>query len=97
LDFHKNFDDYFAAKRRLFEGTGAGAPETAVLNADDSYSKRLAGLVKNTLTYGIEDSADITAKKFQLAFTGLTFTAQTPNGKLQIASPLVGRINVYNI
>jgi UDP-N-acetylmuramoyl-L-alanyl-D-glutamate--2,6-diaminopimelate ligase len=97
LDFHKNFEDYFAAKRRLFEGTGAGAPETAILNADDSYSKRLAGLAKKTLTYGIEDSADITAKKFQLAFTGLTFTAQTPNGKLQIASPLVGRINVYNI
>ena len=97
LDFHKNFDDYFAAKRRLFEGTGAGAPETAILNADDPYSKRLAGFAENTLTYGIEDSADITAKKFQLAFTGLTFTAQTPNGRLQIASPLVGRINVYNI
>jgi len=97
LDFHKNFEDYFAAKRRLFEGTGAGAPETAILNADDSYSKRLAGLAKKTLTYGIEDSADITAKKFQLAFTGLTFTAQTPSGRLQIASPLVGRINVYNI
>jgi UDP-N-acetylmuramoyl-L-alanyl-D-glutamate--2,6-diaminopimelate ligase len=97
LDFHKNFDDYFGAKRRLFEGTGAGAPETAILNADDPYSKRLAGLAKKTLTYGIEDSADISAKKFQLAFTGLTFTAQTPIGKLQIASPLVGRINVYNI
>jgi len=36
-------------------------------------------------------------KKFQLSFTGLTFTALTPNGKLQIHSPLVGRINVYNI
>src|SRR5438874_9514963 len=31
LDFHENFDDYFAAKRRLFEGTGDGAPETAIL------------------------------------------------------------------
>src|SRR6266852_6275522 len=59
LDFHKNFDDYFAAKRRLFEGTGAGAPETAILNADDSYSKRLAGLAKKTLTYGIENPSDI--------------------------------------
>jgi len=97
LDFHKNFDDYFAAKRRLFEGTGAGAPETAILNADDPYSKRLVGLAAKTLTYGLENSADIAAKKFQLAFTGLTFTAQTPNGRLQMVSPLVGRINVYNI
>src|SRR5579863_1918659 len=97
LDFHKNFEDYFAAKRRLFEGTGAGAPETAVLNADDPYSKRLTGLAKQTVTYAIENSADIAAKKFHLSFTGLSFTANTPSGKLQITSPLVGRINVYNI
>src|SRR5438874_8261861 len=97
LDFHKNFEDYFAAKRRLFEGTGAGAPEVAVLNADDQYCARLIGLAKQTVTYGIGSSADISAKKFQLAFSGLTFAAQTPNGKLQIQSPLVGRINVYNI
>lgn len=97
MDFHKNFEDYFAAKRRLFEGTGAGAPEVAVLNADDPYSARLMGLAKNTVSYGVESPADISAKKFQLAFSGLTFTAQTPNGRLQIQSPLVGRINVYNI
>jgi UDP-N-acetylmuramoyl-L-alanyl-D-glutamate--2,6-diaminopimelate ligase len=97
MDFHKNFEDYFAAKRRLFEGTGARAPEVAVLNADDPYSKRLTGFAKQTVTYGIEASADICAKKFQLAFSGLMFSAQTPKGKLQIESPLVGRINVYNI
>ncbi len=97
LDFHKNFEDYFAAKRKLFEGTGAGAPDTAILNADDPYSKRLAGLARQTLTYGIENSSDISAKKFQLSFNGLQFAANTPRGKLQISSPLVGRINVYNI
>jgi len=97
LDFHKNFEDYFAAKRKLFEGTGAGAPDTVILNADDPYSKRLAGLARQTLTYGIENPSDLAAKKFQLSFNGLQFTANTPQGKLQIASPLVGRINVYNI
>jgi UDP-N-acetylmuramoyl-L-alanyl-D-glutamate--2,6-diaminopimelate ligase len=97
MDFHKNFEDYFAAKRRLFEGTGAGVPGNAILNADDPYSTRLAGLAKRTIAYGVENPADISAKKFDLAFSGLNFTAHTPNGKLQIASPLVGRINVYNI
>ncbi len=97
MDFHKNFEDYFAAKRRLFEGTGAGVPGNAILNADDPYSARLAGLAKRTIAYGVENPADISAKKFDLAFSGLNFTAHTPNGKLQIASPLVGRINVYNI
>jgi UDP-N-acetylmuramoyl-L-alanyl-D-glutamate--2,6-diaminopimelate ligase len=97
MDFHQTFEAYFAAKLRLFQGTGAGAPEVAVLNADDPYSKRLGGLARETVTYAIEGSADIYAKKFQLAFSGLAFQAHTPKGKLQIESPLVGRINVYNI
>ncbi len=97
MDYHKTFEDYFAAKRRLFEGTGAGAPEVAVLNADDEYGKRLAGLAKKTVTYGLSAGAEITTKKFQLTFDGLTFTAQTPNGKVNIVSRLVGRINVYNL
>ncbi len=97
MDYHKTFEDYFAAKRRLFEGTGAGAPEVAVLNADDGYGKQLEGLAKNSVTYGLESQADITTKKFHLSFEGLSFTAQTPNGKVQVASRLVGRINVYNL
>src|SRR5580693_2290462 len=35
MDYHQTFEDYFAAKRRLFEGTGAGAPDVAVVNNDD--------------------------------------------------------------
>ncbi|HKV24134.1 MAG TPA: UDP-N-acetylmuramoyl-L-alanyl-D-glutamate--2,6-diaminopimelate ligase [Candidatus Acidoferrum sp.] len=97
MDYHKTFEDYFAAKRRLFEGTGGGAPGTAVINADDEYGKRLAGLAAKTVTYGLESDAEITTRKFQLSFSGLTFAAQTPQGKLQVVSPLVGRINVYNI
>ncbi len=97
MDFHKTFDDYFAAKKKLFESTGAGAPEVAVLNTDDEFGKRLAGLAKKTVTYGLESDADITTKKFHLTFDGLTFTANTPNGKVQVASRLVGRINVYNL
>jgi len=97
IDFHKNFENYFAAKRRLFEGTGAGAPDAAVVNTDDEWGKKLLGLGRKTLTYGLQNGADLTAKKFQLSFGGLNFAAQTPNGKIQVQSPLVGRINVYNI
>jgi UDP-N-acetylmuramoyl-L-alanyl-D-glutamate--2,6-diaminopimelate ligase len=97
MDFHKTFEEYFAAKRRLFEGTGAGPAEVAILNADDEYGPRLRGIAKSTVMYGIENPAEIHAKKFQLNFSGLTFTAHTPNGKLQIVSSLVGRINVYNL
>jgi len=97
MDYHKTFEDYFGAKKTLFTGTGAGTPDTAIINMDDDYGKKLLGLAKKTVTYGLESGADITTKKFQLTFSGLGFTAQTPNGKIQITSSLVGRINVYNI
>ena len=97
IDFHKTFESYFAAKHRLFEGTGAGAPDFSIINTDDEWGKKLLGLGTNTLTYGLQNGADLTAKKFQLSFNGLNFSAQTPNGKIQVQSPLVGRINVYNI
>ncbi|HEV2488435.1 MAG TPA: UDP-N-acetylmuramoyl-L-alanyl-D-glutamate--2,6-diaminopimelate ligase [Candidatus Acidoferrales bacterium] len=97
LDYHKTFDEYFEAKRRLFKGTGAGAPDAAVINTDDPYGHRLEGLAARTLTYGLKNGAQITTKKFSLSFSGLQFTAQTPAGAIEIESRLVGKINVYNI
>ena len=97
LDYHKTIEEYFAAKRRLFEGTGAGVPGAGVINADDPCAAQLAGLVRRTLTYGLKGAADLTARKIALSFRGLEFTAHTPRGNIEIRSPLVGRINVYNI
>jgi UDP-N-acetylmuramoyl-L-alanyl-D-glutamate--2,6-diaminopimelate ligase len=97
LDFHKTFEEYFAAKRRLFEGTGGGAPAVGVVNADDPYAKQLVGLARRTVTYGLGNGAEVTAKKFALTFAGLEFTAETPAGRVEVRSPLVGRTNVYNI
>ena len=97
LDYHKTFEEYFAAKRLLFEGTGAGAPDAAVINADDPYSAQLEGLARRTMTYGLKGACDLTAKKFSLSFDGLEFTAHTPAGDIEVRSLLVGRINVCNI
>jgi UDP-N-acetylmuramoyl-L-alanyl-D-glutamate--2,6-diaminopimelate ligase len=97
LDYHKTFEDYFAAKRRLFEGTGAAPPAVAVINRDDEYGQKLIGLAARTLTYGLEPGADITTRKPSLALSGIEFTAETPGGKIEIRSKLVGRPNVYNI
>ena len=97
LDFHQTMEKYFAAKRRLFEGTGKGAPAVGVVNTDDAQGNALQGLAGRTLTYGLKNGADITTRKFWLDFSGLEFTAQTPAGKIDVRSPLVGRVNVYNI
>jgi UDP-N-acetylmuramoyl-L-alanyl-D-glutamate--2,6-diaminopimelate ligase len=97
LDYHKTFEDYFAAKRRLFEGTGAAAPAAGVINRDDEYGQRLAGLASRTLTYGLEPGADITTRKPVSTQSGIELVAETPSGKMEIRSTLVGRPNVYNI
>ncbi len=97
LDYHKTFEAYFAAKKRLFTGTGRGAPRVAVINSDDAYGRQLPGLAPSTLTYGLAAGADVSAGKFALTVSGLEFTARTPAGAVEVRSKLVGRINVYNI
>jgi len=97
LDYHETMDDYFGAKRRLFEGTGAAAPAAAVINRDTEYGRQLSGLIPRTLTYGLDSGADITTRKPLLSLSGIEFVAETPAGKIEIRSKLVGRPNVYNI
>jgi UDP-N-acetylmuramoyl-L-alanyl-D-glutamate--2,6-diaminopimelate ligase len=97
LDFHGSMQEYFLAKRRLFAGTGAGAPAVGIVNSDDPYGRQLAGLAQRTIGYGLGPGADITTKKFTLALAGLEFTADSPEGSIEVRSRLVGRINVYNL
>jgi UDP-N-acetylmuramoyl-L-alanyl-D-glutamate--2,6-diaminopimelate ligase len=95
LDFHLDMQQYFAAKRRLFEMLPAGAP--AVVNVDDPWGQELAASVPNVVTYGIQRPADVRAVSIQSTLEGLAFQAETPAGVLSMRSPLVGRPNVYNI
>src|SRR5438270_4040593 len=57
LDYHETMDKYFAAKRTLFEGSGAPGPRVAVINADDEYGVKLIQFCKQrgsqVITYGI--------------------------------------------
>lgn len=98
LDYHKDFESYFAAKRRLFEGLGAGPPDVAVINLDDPWGARLLDLpYPRRLTYGFESDAKIKAKRFTQSAAGLEATLSMPEGELRLKSPLIGRANLYNI
>jgi UDP-N-acetylmuramoyl-L-alanyl-D-glutamate--2,6-diaminopimelate ligase len=98
LDYHKDFEHYFASKRRLFEGVGAPPPELAVLNLDDPWSERLLKLPhKRFVTYGISSDAHVKVRNFTQSLTGIHATLTTPLGKLEIESSLIGRVNVENI
>ncbi|HEY4739808.1 MAG TPA: UDP-N-acetylmuramoyl-L-alanyl-D-glutamate--2,6-diaminopimelate ligase [Candidatus Acidoferrales bacterium] len=101
MNFHHTFEAYFAAKRRLFENTGAGPADVSIVNMDDRWGAQLHKLLaesgRRTLTFGLNPGAEITAPKFTLEFSGLNFIAETPAGDIEVHSPLVGRVNVYNI
>ncbi len=98
LDYHKDFDHYFAAKRRLFEGLGTAPPELAVINADDDWGRRLMELPNpRRITYGVNSEAQVKVKRFSQSPSGLSAVLVTPEGSLEIESPLVGRANLANI
>ena len=95
LDFHADMEDYFAAKRRLFELLPDDAP--AVINIDDPRGATLVEIVGRPLTYGINKPADVSPGPLSFTLSGLDFEIRTPRGVVHVRSKLVGKPNVYNI
>jgi len=100
LDYHQTMEQYFHAKRVLFEGCGTDPPRAVVTNLDDEYGAQLAGFSRKrsrtVLTYGW-DRGDFHADKPEVTPRGTRFDMITLNEKLAIFSPLIGRVNLYNI
>ncbi len=98
LDFHKDLESYFAAKRRLFEGLGTPPPELGVINLDDPWGEQLLKLPQpRQLTYGISSNAQVKVRHFGQDAKGIHATLSMPEGKLEVESPLLGRANLANI
>ncbi|NOT25378.1 MAG: UDP-N-acetylmuramoyl-L-alanyl-D-glutamate--2,6-diaminopimelate ligase [Acidobacteria bacterium] len=95
LDFHADMEDYFAAKRRLFEMLPAGAP--AAINMDDPRGAAVVEAASRPVTYAVNRPADVTSGPLSLSLEGVAFDARTPDGMVRVRSPLVGKPNAYNI
>jgi UDP-N-acetylmuramoyl-L-alanyl-D-glutamate--2,6-diaminopimelate ligase len=95
LDFHRDMEAYAVAKRRLFELLPDGAP--GIVNADDPRAAMFIEAAREPVTYAMRRPADVSPGPLTLTLGGLQFEVRTPAGAVQIASPLVGRPNVYNI
>ena len=95
LDFHRDMEDYFAAKRRLFEMLPAGA--LGIANLDDRRGAAFAAATARPVTYAIDAAADVKPGPLTFSLEGLSFEVRTPRGTLSMRSPLVGRPNAYNI
>jgi UDP-N-acetylmuramoyl-L-alanyl-D-glutamate--2,6-diaminopimelate ligase len=99
LDFHRTMEEYFAAKQLLFTGSGGPAPRCAVINRDDEWGRKLAELRTGSqvLTYGLGPDAMVRARHVTSGLTGLRFDVTFEKLRFEVRSPLIGKINVYNI
>ena len=86
LDFHADMENYFAAKKLLFEKY-AKKNFTGAANSDDGYGRRLLKEFPNLKGFGLDDALNV---KTGLNGTELEFES------LKIKSPLVGGFNVMN-
>ncbi|MEO3812500.1 UDP-N-acetylmuramoyl-L-alanyl-D-glutamate--2,6-diaminopimelate ligase [Sphaerisporangium sp. B11E5] len=97
LDFHRDLDDYFRTKARLF------TPELArmgVVNLDDPHGRELTGIAKVPVTtFSAEGAheADWHAEDVRAGADGSTFRVIGPGGvEADVAVALPGRFNVAN-
>lgn len=95
LDYHRTFERYVEAKRRLFKIVNKHGMRFGVVNAEDPSAEKFVKTVANSTTYGIK-KGDIRASDVVLNSDGSTYTAKVGDDtyKLKIAIP--GEFNVYN-
>ncbi|MGC9224937.1 MAG: UDP-N-acetylmuramoyl-L-alanyl-D-glutamate--2,6-diaminopimelate ligase [Terracidiphilus sp.] len=100
LDYHRTMENYFAAKRLLFDGTVYPAPRVAVVNAHDPHSEELAAAARRAgaeiRTYGI-GKGDWRAASYHLTPSGATIEMETPAGAASLNSRLAGEVNILNL
>jgi UDP-N-acetylmuramoyl-L-alanyl-D-glutamate--2,6-diaminopimelate ligase len=104
LDFHRDMEDYFLAKRRLFTGDELGSePDRIIVNVDDPYGARLAAELAESATgafvavspSGRED-AELRALDADFDATGARFAIAAPEGRVEARLPLPGDFNIAN-
>lgn len=108
LDFHGNYENYQAAKARLFIGlndptnTEPNDRRLAVLNRDDISYEYLNSVTQvRKISYGINGGADIWAENITSSPTGTKFTVKSslwpsPGDSFPVECKLVGLYNVSN-
>ena len=94
LDFHKDMEDYFLAKRRLFQSDRA---DHAVINVDDPYGDKLATeFDATTFSAAGDERADYRAVELGFDASGSHFRCITPAGEADVVLALPGHFNVEN-
>ena len=97
LDYHQTMAAYGAAKARLFAWPGL---RVGIINADDLFGQSLIDAARakgrKILTYGF-GTADIVGARLTESQSGLAFAVETPWGKGEIYTRLMGSFNAANL
>ena len=102
LDYHGTWENYRDAKATLFKelrvtrSKPQGNPRLAVLNRDERTYEYLLQLVPHSVSYSIEQPADIRAEAVVFDAQGVSFTAIGPDFEIPVRSCLAGLYNVSN-
>jgi UDP-N-acetylmuramoyl-L-alanyl-D-glutamate--2,6-diaminopimelate ligase len=92
LDYHKSFENYFQAKKKLFQSLPAES--FAISNTDNEYGERmLEGIKARKFSYGFNRDEDFHGEIRKISFDGLELSFNGEN----IRSKLLGKFNAYNL
>jgi UDP-N-acetylmuramoyl-L-alanyl-D-glutamate--2,6-diaminopimelate ligase len=104
LDYHRDMDEYFSAKSRLFTDylkVSAKAQKAAVIYGEDPRGPELIGRVRSQGTevwsYGEGSQWDVHPLKVKSDVNGLSGTIQARERKIEFTSALIGAANLQNI
>ncbi|MCR5601488.1 MAG: UDP-N-acetylmuramoyl-L-alanyl-D-glutamate--2,6-diaminopimelate ligase [Ruminococcus sp.] len=93
LDYHKDMEEYYQAKKMLFD-----ICDTAIINADDDYGRRLYGEVDcKKLSFSVRENADFYADGIKIKSTGSSFWFCSGDKSHLIKVRMPGLFNVSNI
>lgn len=98
LDYHKTFEAYFAAKRRLFS---ADYPAKRVINIDSTWGERLVADAleqgDEVITTGFAENADIHPIEIAYDVARTRIVLGVRGEAIAFEYPLVGKFNVENV
>jgi UDP-N-acetylmuramyl-tripeptide synthetase len=102
LDYHKDMDTYWMAKKRFFTDVLTTGPKgrgaVAVINCNDAMGKDLFEKIKtNKISVGFSSSDMVASVEMSNTLNGIAGTMKTPLGNVGVSSSLVGAYNIENI
>ncbi len=101
LDFHKTFDNYLAAKAKLFKQVSASYQvkegKGAVINVDDAYGQSIVDVTTSPMiTYSTEGKGSMNASDLTVTAKSSKFTLNYDGKSYLISTKIAGMFNVYN-